>query len=155
VLFSKGILGQAACLAAAVLFAVAFASKPALAQPAPNVTGRVIEAFSMGPLAGARVAAGSVSVVTDSDGRFTLTLPRGTARLVVTLGGHLTEQVEVTIGDQPAAVEVLLLSQSQFKEDVVVTAGVKPVPVSPSAIEVSPLAVRSIAGAAENVFRTV
>jgi hypothetical protein len=130
-------------------------SGPAIAQPAPNVTGRVIDAFAMGPLAGARVTAGSVSVVTDSDGRFALTLPRGTARLVVTLGGHLTEQVEVTIGDQPAAVEVLLLSQSQFKEDVVVTAGVKPVPVSPSTIDVSPLAVRSIAGAAENVFRTV
>jgi hypothetical protein len=141
--------------AAAAAFLLAMFAGPALAQPAPNVTGRVIEAFSMGPLAGARVTAGSVSVVTDSDGRFALTLPRGTARLVVTLGGHLTEQVEVTIGDQPAAVEVLLLSQSQFKEDVVVTAGAKPVPVSPSAIDVSPLAVRSIAGAAENVFRTV
>jgi hypothetical protein len=141
--------------AAAAAFLLAMFAGPALAQPAPIVTGRVIEAFSMGPLAGARVTAGSVSVVTDSDGRFALTLPRGTARLVVTLGGHLTEQVEVTIGDQPAAVEVLLLSQSQFKEDVVVTAGVKPVPVSPSAIDVSPLAVRSIAGAAENVFRTV
>jgi hypothetical protein len=141
--------------AAAAAFLLAMFAGPALAQPAPNVTGRVIEAFSMGPLAGARVTAGSVSVVTDSDGRFALTLPRGTARLVVTLGGHLTEQVEVTIGDQPAAVEVLLLSQSQFREDVVVTAGMKPVPVSPSAIDVSPLAVRSIAGAAENVFRTV
>jgi len=31
----------------------------------------------------------------------------------------------------------------------------KPAPVSPSTIDVSPLAVRSIAGAAENIFRTV
>jgi hypothetical protein len=151
---SKSVPRRGPWLAAAALLLAMFPG-PALAQPAPNVTGRVIDAFSMGPLAGARVTAGSVSVVTDGDGRFALTLPRGTARLVVTLGGRLTEQVEVTIGDQPAAVEVLLLSQSQFKEDVVVTAGVKPVPVSPSAIDVSPLAVRSIAGAAENVFRTV
>jgi len=130
-------------------------SGSARAQPAANVTGRVIDAFSMGPLAGARVTAGSVSVVTGNDGRFSLTLPVGTARLVVSAGGHLTEQVDVTVADQTVTLEVLLLSQSQFKEDVVVTAGVKPVPVSPSAIDVSPLAVRSIAGAAENVFRTV
>jgi len=142
-------------LAAAALLLLAMFPGATAAQPAPNVTGRVIDAFSMGPLAGARVTAGTVSAATDRDGRFALTLPRGTARLVVTADGHLTEQVEVAVGDQPVTVEVLLLSQSQFKEDVTVTAGLKPVPVSPSAIDVSPLAVRSIAGAAENIFRTV
>ncbi len=122
---------------------------------APNVSGRVIDAFSMGPLAGARVTAGAVIVVADRDGRFALTLPKGPARLVVTADGHLTEQVDVEVAEQPVTLEILLLSQSQFKEDVVVTAGLKPAPVSPSTIEVSPLAVRSIAGAAENIFRTV
>jgi enamine deaminase RidA (YjgF/YER057c/UK114 family) len=125
------------------------------AQAAPNVTGRVADAFSMGPLAGARVSAGSAGAVTGRDGRFALTLPKGTFRLVIEADGHLTEQVEVVVGDQPVTVEVLLLSRSQFREDVVVTAGVKPVPVAPSTIDVSPLAVRSIAGAAENIFRTV
>jgi hypothetical protein len=124
-------------------------------QPPPNVTGRVVDALSMGPLAGARVTAGSVSAVTDRDGRFSLTLARGTARLSVTADGHLPEQVGVTIADQPVRLEVLLFSRSQFKEDVVVTAEAKPVTVSPSAIDVSPLTVRSIAGAAENIFRTV
>ena len=155
---SKLLLRHSLPLAAAALLLLAVCSRPAfaqLAQPAPNVTGRVIDAFSMGPLAGARVAAGPVSAVTDREGRFLLTLPQGTVRLVVTADGHLTEQVEVTVADQPVTLEVLLLSQSQFKEDVVVTAGVKPVPVSPSTIDLSPLAVRSIAGAAENVFRTV
>ena len=142
-------------LAAAALLLLAVFSGPAIAQPAPNVTGRVLDAFSMGPLAGARVTAGTESAVADRDGRFALTLPRGTARLAVTADGHLTEQVEVAVGDQPVSVEVLLLSQSQFKEDVTVTAGLKPVPVSPSTTDVSPLAVRSIAGAAENIFRTV
>ena len=124
-------------------------------QPAPNVTGRVFDAFSMGPFAGARITSGAASAVTDRDGRFELTLPKGPARLVVTADGHLTEQVDIVAADQPVTVEVLLLNQSQFKEDVVVTAGLKPVPVSPSTIDVSPLAVRSIAGAAENIFRTV
>ena len=83
----------------------------------------------MGPMAGARVTAGSVQAVTGRDGQFALTLPKGTFRLVIEADGHLTEQVEVGVGDQPVTVEILLLSRSQFKEDVVVTAGVKPVPV--------------------------
>ena len=131
---------------------------PSAAQtshPVSNVTGHVIDAFSMGPLAAARVSAGGTATATDRDGRFELTLPKGPARLVVTADGHLAEQVDVMVGDQPLTVEVLLLSRSQFKEDVVVTAGLKPEPVSPSTIGVSPLAVRSIAGAAENIFRTV
>ena len=157
-LFGRVALRQALSLTAAVVLLLTALSPPASGQPAqrpPNVTGRVIDAFSMGPLAGARVAAGPVSVATDREGRFALTVPEGPLRLVVTAEGHLTEQVDVVVTDQPVSVEVLLLSQSQFKEDVVVTAGLKPAPVSPSTIDVSPLAVRSIAGAAENIFRTV
>jgi hypothetical protein len=146
---------RAVCLVATVLLAVALASEPALGQPVPSVTGRVVDAFSMGPIAGARVTAGSVTAITDRDGRFSLALPRGPARLTVTADGRLPEQLDVTVADQPVTVEVLLLSRSQFKEDVVVTAGVKPVPTAPSTIDVSPLAVRSIAGAAENIFRTI
>jgi len=153
--FSKGILGRAACLAAAVLLAVALASEPALGQRVPNVAGRVVDAFSMGPIAGARVTAGSVNAITDRDGRFSLALPRGPVRLTVTADGHLPEQLDMTVADQAISVEVLLLSRSQFKEDVVVTAGLRPVTTAPSTIEVSPLAVRSIAGAAENIFRTI
>ena len=156
--FSKIFLRQCLSLAAAALLLLALLSRPAsaqLAQPAPNVTGRVVDAFSMGPIAGASVTAGSASSNTDRDGRFSLALPRGAVRLTVTADGHLPEQLDVTVADQPVTVEVLLLSRSQFKEDVVVTAGIKPVPTAPSTIEVSPLAVRSIAGAAENVFRTI
>ncbi len=149
-----------AMLAAAAAAWLALAAIPGnaaaqTAPPAPNVTGRVIDAFTTSPLAGARITSGPASAVSDAEGRFALTLPRGQARIVVTAAGHLTEQVEVTVGDQPVTIEVLLLNQSQFKEDVVVTADVKPEPVSPSTIEVSPLAVRGIAGAAENIFRTI
>ncbi len=140
---------------AAALLAAALASGSALAQSAPNVTGRVVDAFSKAPIPGASVTANSVSVVTDRDGRFSLALPRGTGHLMVTADGHLPEDLIVTVGDQPVSAEVLLISRSQFKEDVVVTAGVKPVPTAPSTIDVSPLAVRSIAGAAENIFRTI
>jgi hypothetical protein len=146
---------RAASVAVTALLAVALLSAPAFGQTAPTVTGRVIDAFSMGPLAGARVAAGSLTATTDRDGRFSLTLPPGPARLIVTADGHLPEQVDVTAGGQTVTLEVLLLSRSQFTEDVVVTAGAKPAPTAPATIDVSPLAVRSIAGAAENVFRTV
>ena len=146
---------RAVCPVATVLLAVALASEPALGQRVPNVAGRVVDAFSMGPIAGARVTAGSVNAITDRDGRFSLALPRGPVRLTVTADGHLPEQLDMTVADQAISVEVLLLSRSQFKEDVVVTAGLRPVTTAPSTIEVSPLAVRSIAGAAENIFRTI
>jgi hypothetical protein len=151
----KIVLRRGFTVAGLSILLAALLSGSARAQPTPNVVGRVTDAFSMGPLAGARVTAGSVTAVADGDGRFSLTLPRGPSRLVVTADGHLPEQVDVVVGDQPVTVEILLLSQSQFKENVVVTAEVKPVPASPSTIDVSPLAVRSIAGAAENIFRTV
>ena len=94
--------GRVLTFAAAALLLLAVCARPAsaqLAQPAPNVTGRVIDAFSMGPLAGARVTAGPTSAVTDREGRFALSLPRGTALLVIVADGHLTEQVEVAVGD--------------------------------------------------------
>jgi hypothetical protein len=144
----------AGCLGVA-LMGLAWAADPALAQPVSNVTGRVIDAFSMAPIAGAVVEGGGLRVSTGADGTFALLLPRGAVRLVVTADRHLPERVDVTVAEPAIQIEVLLLDQSQFSENVVVTAGATPIAVPPSTIAVSPLEVRSIAGAAENVFRAL
>lgn len=125
------------------------------AQGIGTVTGRVLDAFSLRPVAGARVEAGAAATVTDRDGRFELALPRGTSRLAITADGYVPEQLDVTAGPRPVTVEVFLLNRSQFKEEVVVTGEQPPLVRPPSTIEVSPLEVRSIAGAAENVFRVL
>lgn len=131
------------------------AASVASAQPAPTVTGRVLDAFSMRPVSGAAIEGGGLTATSDSDGRFTLALPRGPVRLSVAAAGYLTEHVDVIVGDAAVAIEVLLLDQTQFKEDVVVTGAYEPAAASPATIEVSPLQVRSIAGAAENVFKAL
>jgi hypothetical protein len=134
---------------------VAVSAGSAHAQTAPAVAGRVVDAFSMQPVAGATIEAGPTRTRTGADGRFSLDLPRGAARLKVIADGYFPEQVDVTIGDTTLQVEVLLLDQAQFREEVNVTAGPSPVVRPPSTIEVSPLEVRSVAGAAENVFRVL
>jgi hypothetical protein len=107
----------------AALSLIARAARGAGAQPAPNVNGRVIDAFSLRPIAGAIVEAGDAKTVTDADGRFQLTLPRGTTRISVSAERYLADQVDVTVAEVPVTVEVVLLDRAQFKEDVVVRAG--------------------------------
>lgn len=145
-------LGRAAGLAALVGW---MAASVVSAQPAPTLTGRVLDAFSMRPVSGAAVEGGGLTVVSDSDGRFALALPRGLVRLSIAAAGYLTEHVDVVVGDAAVAIEVLLLDQTQFKEEVVVTGAYQPAAASPATIEVTPLQVRSIAGAAENVFKAL
>ncbi len=125
------------------------------AQAPPSVSGRVIDAYTMRPIPDAAVIAGDLRATTNRDGQFALAVPRGRVRLSVSASGFLPDQVDVTVSDQPVAVEVLLLDEAQFREEVVVTAGMAPAVPSPSTIDVSPLEVRSVAGAGENVFRTL
>jgi hypothetical protein len=131
------------------------ASAQVSSQPAPNLKGVVVDAFSMAPIPGASVVGGGAAATTGREGRFQLSLPRGAVRLRVEAAGFLGDDIDVTIGDQVVSIEVLLLGKSQFKESVNVTAGTVPMATTPSVIEVSPLEVRSVAGAAENVFKVL
>lgn len=124
-------------------------------RSAASLRGRVIDASSMAPIAGATVEVGAIKTTTDKDGRFEADVPRGSARVTISADGYLTDHVDVTIGPTPAAIEVLMLSRAQFKEDVSVTAEATRVAAPPATIEVSPLQVRSIAGAGENVFHVL
>jgi hypothetical protein len=130
------------------------AQGPPVAQ-VPSLSGRVLDASSMRPIAGAVVRSGDARAVTDAAGRFALALPRGEARLAVSADGYLPDEVQVTIGAAPVVVEVVLLSRAQFKEDVVVSGTTIPTSPSPSTIDVSPLQVRTVAGASENVFKVL
>ena len=135
--------------------ALALAAREATAQPAATVTGRTVDAFSMRPVAGATVRAGEVSTITGADGAFALALPRGAATIEVTAPGYLAERLAVSIGDTVLALEVLLLDDAQFTEQVDVVGGANPIAAPPSTVDVSPQEVRSVAGAAENVFRVL
>jgi hypothetical protein len=147
------IFGLALLFLAAASAALAAQAPPA--AQAPTITGRVLDASSMRPIAGAVLRSGDSRVVTDAAGRFALVLPRGEARLAVSADGYLPDEVQVTIGVAPVTVEVLLLNQAQFREDVVVSGATIPTAPSPSTIEVSPLQVRTVAGASENVFKVL
>jgi hypothetical protein len=146
------------CCGARRASALAGAASPEQ-QGQPNVTGRVLDASSMRPIPGATLqaadAGGLPGATTAPDGTFQLTLPKGKVRLKVAAEAYLPDEVEVVVGDAPVKLEIVLLNKAQFKEDVVVTAGVAPVAQSPASVEVSPLEVRSVAGAIENVFRVL
>jgi hypothetical protein len=141
--------------------------KPAAVQPAkpappaqtahqPPLSGRVLDAFSMQPIVDAVVQSGDLRVVTDATGRFALALPPGEATVSVSAQGYLTDDVKVTVGGAPVTLEVVLLSSAQFKEEVTVSgAAGQAAPAAPATIELSPLQVRTVAGAGENIFKVL
>src|SRR5437899_6064704 len=89
--------------AAAVL--VALAALPVWGQPPQTIQGRVIVGDTGEPVANARVAAplaaaGTPVVLTDDDGRFTLTVPAGAVRLVASKTGYGRFDLTVPAGQQ-------------------------------------------------------
>ncbi len=129
---------------------------PAQATQQPPLSGRVLDAFSMQPIIDAVVQSGDLRVVTDTSGRFALALPPGEARVSVSAQGYLPDEVTVTVGAAPVTLEVVLLSSAQFKEEVTVSgAAGQAAPAAPATIELSPLQVRTVAGAGENIFKVL
>ncbi len=128
------------------------------AQPAPQaaLSGRVLDAFSMQPIIDAVVQSGTLRVVTDTSGRFALALLPGEAKVSVSAQGYLPDEVTVTIGGAPVTLEVVLLSSAQVKEEVTVSgAAGQAAQAAPATIELSPLQVRTVAGAGENIFKVL
>jgi carboxypeptidase family protein/TonB-dependent receptor-like protein len=121
----------------------------------PGIHGRVLDAHSLAPIAGARINVGETSATSDATGRFMVPLTAGTWTVDVSASGYLPDRVEVTVATSNVEVELLLVSQSQFREQVTVTGAPGYATDAPPALPVSPLEVRSVAGAAENVFRVL
>ncbi len=125
------------------------------AAPAPSLSGRVLDAFSMQPIVDAVVVSGGMRAVTDTSGRFALTLPPGETSVSVSAQGYIADEVKVTIGAAPVTLEVVLLNSAQFREEVTVSGAAGQAPQAPATIELSPLQVRTVAGAGENIFKVL
>ncbi len=121
-----------------------------------RVEGTVLDAFSTAPVVGARILAPGREAKSGADGRFAIALPVGDWTLTIEAPGYLPEKT--TISTAPGRVptlEVLLLSQKRLEEQVEVTAPALATTSEPSELKVRPVEVMTVAGAAENVFRTL
>jgi hypothetical protein len=123
-----------------------------------RVEGRVLDAFTGKPIAGARVVAAERRAQTDEEGRFALLLPAGEWKLAVEAEGYAPDATTVTLaaGGIPRPFEFALIDRDRFREEVEVTAeGAIAVASAPAELPVRPVEVQMVAGAADNVFRTL
>lgn len=130
------------------------------AAPAQEIRleGRVLDAVTGQPIPGARVVAAERSAATDGAGRFTLLLPVGEWTLAVEAEGYRPDSTTVTLaaGGVARPFEFALIDRERFREEVEVTArGGSTVVSAPAELPVRPVDVQMVAGAADNVFRTL
>jgi hypothetical protein len=147
--------------------ALPLAASPAGAQTSPadaaapreiRVEGRVLDAFTGDPIPGARVEAADRRVETDAEGGFGLLLPVGEWTLVVAAEGYVPDDTTVTLaaGRLPRPFEFILIGRDRFREEVdVIAEGAVAVASAPSELPVRPVDVQMVAGAADNIFRTL
>ena len=127
----------------------------AAAQPPAVVSGVVLDGETNAPLPGAEVRTGAATVTCGPDGRFTITLAPGETTLRIAAPGYLDTAVTL----EPAAVSAgaelqILLFRNTFAETVRVTPPVQ-APERPSATPIAATEVLEVAGAIDNVFRTL
>jgi TonB-linked SusC/RagA family outer membrane protein len=121
--FTRVRLGLAALAAAAAL---GLGAAPAAAQGSGTVVGRVTEAATQRPVAGARVTVvGSQrSTVTGPDGRYTLGgVPEGTRQLRAAVLGYATGERSVTVAAGGTATADFALRASAVSLDALVVTG--------------------------------
>lgn len=110
------------CVSAALL---AFALLPAVleAQERGTIVGLVVEQNTSRPIAGVEVVVTGVgtSVFTNADGRFTVSVPRGTHTLRISVIGYRQVTRGVTVGAEPADVTIELESDPLRLDELVVT----------------------------------
>ena len=137
-----------------VLLAIAAAAR-AQPQPPAAVTGSVVDGATGEPIPGAAVASGAATVAADAAGRFTVPLAPGDTALRVTADGYLDAAVAVDpAASAPRPVLEVLLFRNTFAETVQVVSP-RPAPERPSATPVETEQVLEVAGAFDNVFRTL
>ena len=122
-----------------------------------SVTGRVVDARTMAAIPDARISADGAETTTDRDGRFTLSLSSSSVSLHVSAAGYLpeTRTISVAPGASALTLEILLVTREQVRESVDVRGQTTPVDAPPATTTVSPLEVRSVAGAVENIYRVL
>jgi hypothetical protein len=142
---------------AAFLLASPFAAQGAALQAGlETVSGRVLDAVTRAPIAGARVQVSATVANTDGTGGFVLSLPTGPARLFVSAKGYVSAASDVEVrAAPPREIEVLLVPGKTFKEEVQVSAPIDATGEQTATIPVQPHEVVSVAGGAENIFRVL
>ena len=125
-------------------------------QESPVVTGIVLDGATMSPLAAATVASGAETVASDTGGRFAVTLGPDDRELQVAADGYLetTVALEPAIAAAGGELEILLFSNT-FAETVQVVSEPLAAPERPSATPIEAEEVFEVAGAFDNIFRTL
>ena len=156
---SLSLLLITALLVGTPLAVAASAGEAEAASGELRVQGRVIDALSGEPVAGARVSAAGRNASSNESGRFELQgLPPGELTLTVEAEGYAGESTRLVLAaaGMPPQVEFVLINRDRFREDVEVTAEGGAAPANaPSEVAVTPVDVQMVAGAADNVFRTL
>ena len=133
-----------------------FGDEPGVTDVA--IEGQVVDARSGAPLAGARVSAGRQTASATADGRFALALPPGEWSVEATVEGYAPATIRITLvaGAPAPALTLSLVSRTHFQDQVEVKAAADAASArGPAEIPVRPGDVAAVAGAGENVFRTL
>jgi Carboxypeptidase regulatory-like domain/TonB-dependent Receptor Plug Domain len=135
-----------------------FPSAASSSATAVTIRGRVIEAVTGTPIAGALVSAGTARVRSGADGRFVLVVSEesdGAVDVLVSADGYLDHRSSIvpTLAGREG-LEVALFRLGQFSETVEVRAETNR-PEEPSFTQVEPDRVLDVAGGIDNVFRTL
>ena len=125
-------------------------------RPPTVVTGVVLDGTSGQPVAGATIANGGETVTTDAAGRFAVTLAPDDAELRIAADGYLETTVALEpAGAGPGAALEILLFRNTFAETVQVVSSATAAPERPSATPIAAAEVFEVAGAFDNIFRTL
>ncbi|PYQ41483.1 MAG: hypothetical protein DMF77_15595 [Acidobacteria bacterium] len=139
----------------AVIVLLAGSHPRAAADEIVTVRGRVKDATSGLPVAGAEVAAGETRGVTDAAGSFALSLARGRWTVSFRAPGYLEETRRVTIAEETLPpLDIALVPKARFFERVEVKATPAP-PAEPGALPVTPDRVLTVAGGLDNIFHVI
>ncbi len=131
------------------------AGAPVEAQAPPAATGVVIDGANGEPVPDARVASGAATAVTDAAGRFSVAVAAGDTTLQVSADGYLETAVELEAAVAGARPELeIVLFRNTFAETVEVVSP-PPTPDRPSATPIASEEVFAVAGAIDNIFRTL
>ena len=136
--------------------AAALASGAAATQPVRVIAGIVLDGGSGEPVANATIASGFETVSTDAAGRFVVTLAPDDSALQVAADGYLETPVslEAAVAWGGGELEIVLFPNT-FAETVQVVAPRLVEPERPSATPLAGEEVFEVAGAFDNVFRTL
>jgi hypothetical protein len=138
-----------------ITFAVWLVAAGISAAQDVTVEGTLVDGQTGVPIAGGQIRAGGQQVITDEQGRFTLSLPPGPWTLDVTFSGYLDTRFPIEVGEKGLReLELLLFPQTVYTESVEVRESL-PKPEGPSSNPVVPQEVFEVAGSIDNIYRTL